>query len=136
MDYRCASIKSCIINAYGTYKAICASLHITACLMVAQIVLPLGDEASKRAGKNPKRDSEIYPIEGKKITSQTGEVGIVRRSPDMDSLKSALKVWLAIASHKKRLDPCQAACMLATCMSLLNNSSAICKMLLVLKYCR
>ncbi|DBA91131.1 hypothetical protein WJX77_000744 [Trebouxia sp. C0004] len=56
-----------------------------------QIVLPLGDEASKRAGKNPTRDSEIYPIEGKKITSQTGEVGIVRRSPDMDSLKSALK---------------------------------------------
>ncbi len=66
--------------------------------MLAQIVLPLGDEASKRAGKNPMRDSEIYPIEGKKITSQTGEVGIVRRSPDMDSLKSALKVRLAIYS--------------------------------------
>lgn len=76
----------------------CASLYITACLMLAQIVLPLGEEASKRAGKNPTRDSEIYPIEGKKITSQTGEVGIVRRSPDMDSLKSALKVRLAIHS--------------------------------------
>ncbi len=66
--------------------------------MLAQIVLPLGEEASKRAGKNPTRDSEIYPIEGKKITSQTGEVGIVRRSPDMDSLKSALQVRLAIYS--------------------------------------
>ena len=60
-----------------------------ACL---QIVLPLGDEPSKRSGKDPIRDSEIYPIEGKKITSQTGEVGIVRRSPDMDSLKEALQV--------------------------------------------
>ena len=84
-------------------------IHVYMCILVhhclfdgvAQIVLPLGDEASKRAGKNPTRDSEIYPIDGKKITSQTGEVGIVRRSPDMDSLKSALKVWLAFTSHKK-----------------------------------
>ena len=57
-----------------------------------QIVLPLGDEPSKRSGKDPKRDSDIYPLEGKKVTSQTGEVGIVRRSPDMDSLKTALQV--------------------------------------------
>ena len=57
-----------------------------------QIVLPLGDEPSKRSGKDPKRDADIYPIEGKKVTSQTGEVGIVRRSPDMDSLKTALQV--------------------------------------------
>lgn len=55
-------------------------------------MLPLGDEPSKRAGKNPKQDSQDYPIEGEKITSQTGEVGIVRRSPDMDSLKTELKV--------------------------------------------
>ena len=57
-----------------------------------QIVLPLGDEPSKRSGKDPKRDSDIYPLEGKRVTSQTGEVGIVRRSPDMDSLKTALQV--------------------------------------------
>ena len=58
-----------------------------------QIVLPLGDEPNKRAGKNPKRDSGVYPIEGKTVTSQTGEVGIVRRSPDMEALKEALQVW-------------------------------------------
>ena len=57
-----------------------------------QIVLPLGDEPSKRSGKDPKRDSDIYPIKGKRVTSQTGEVGIVRRSPDMDSLKTGLQV--------------------------------------------
>ena len=55
-------------------------------------MLPLGDEPSKRAGKSPKQASQDFPIEGKKITSQTGEVGIVRRSPDMDSLKKELKV--------------------------------------------
>ena len=85
-----------MVSSYGIYTYTCASLYITACSPLAQIVLPLGCEASKRAGKDPTRDSEIYPIEGKKITSQTGEVGIVRRSPDMDSLKSALKVRLAI----------------------------------------
>ena len=63
-------------------------------------MLPLGDEASKRSGKDPSRDSELYPIEGKKITSQTGEVGIVRRSPDMDSLKTALQVsFIQIHAH-------------------------------------
>ncbi|KAL3135323.1 hypothetical protein ABBQ32_007517 [Trebouxia sp. C0010 RCD-2024] len=56
-----------------------------------QIVLPLGDEPSKRSGKNPKQDSQDYPIKGKRITSQTGEVGIVRHSPDMDSLRKALQ---------------------------------------------
>lgn len=55
-------------------------------------MLPLGDEPSKRSGKNPKQDSQAYPITGKKIISQTGEVGIVRRSPDMDALKKELKV--------------------------------------------
>lgn len=55
-------------------------------------MLPLGDEPSKRSGKDPKHDSDIYPIEGKRVTSQTGEVGVVRRSPDMDSLKTALQV--------------------------------------------
>ena len=68
-------------------------MHSTAVSALAlQIVLPLGDEPSKRAGKNPKQDSQAYPITGKKITSQTGEVGIVRRSPDMDALKKELKV--------------------------------------------
>ena len=60
-----------------------------------QIVLPLEDAPSKRSGKNQKQDSQDYPIEGKRITSQTGEVGIVRRSPDMDSLKKALQVCRA-----------------------------------------
>lgn len=68
-------------------------MHSTAVSALAsQIVLPLGDEPSKRSGKNPKQDSQAYPITGKKITSQTGEVGIVRRSPDMDALKKELKV--------------------------------------------
>ena len=57
-----------------------------------QIVLSLGDEPSKRSGKNPKQDSDAYPIDGKRITSQTGEVGIVRRSPDMESLRKDLQV--------------------------------------------
>ena len=62
-------------------------------------MLPLGDEPSKRSGKNPKQDSQDYPIEGKKITSQTGEVGIMRRSPDMESLKEALKVCHAALAY-------------------------------------
>lgn len=69
-----------------------SELHADTAIRHLQIVLPLGDEPSKRSGKNPKQDSQNYPIEGKKITSQTGEVGIVRRSPDMDSLRKALKV--------------------------------------------
>lgn len=55
-------------------------------------MLPLEDEPGKRSGKNPKRDSELYPIEGRKITSQTGEVGIVRRAPDIETLKKDLQV--------------------------------------------
>lgn len=76
-------------------------------LLVMQIVLPLGDEPSKRAGKNPKQASEEYPIEGKKITSQTGEVGIVRRRPDMDALKEDLQVSHAVMNpvliYRKRI---------------------------------
>lgn len=60
------------------------------CLL--QIVLPLEDEPSKRSGKNPQQDSEAYPIEGEKITSQTGEIGIVRRAPDLQTLKKDLQV--------------------------------------------
>lgn len=67
-------------------------------------MLPLGDEPSKRSGKNPKQNSQEYPIEGKKITSQTGEVGIVRRSPDMDSLKTELKVSHAGAVVAQQLN--------------------------------
>ena len=66
--------------------------RLTQTASLLQIVLPLGDEPNKRAGKNPKRDSEVYPIEGKTVTSQTGEIGIVRRSPDMEALKEALQV--------------------------------------------
>ena len=57
-----------------------------------QIVLPLEDEPSKRSGKNPQQDSAAYPIEGEKITSQTGEIGIVRRAPDLQTLKKDLQV--------------------------------------------
>lgn len=55
-------------------------------------MLPLESEPSKRSGKNPKHDTKAYPIEGKKITSQTGEVGIVRRAPDLQALKKDLQV--------------------------------------------
>lgn len=81
-------------------------MHSTAVsILVLQIVLPLGDEPSKRSGKNPKQDSQAYPITGKKITSQTGEVGIVRRSPDMDALKQELKVSHAsiVTTHQPKM---------------------------------
>ena len=78
-------------------------MHAYTVVSFLQIVLPLGDAPSKRSGKNPKQDSQDYPIEGKKITSQTGEVGIVRRSPDMDSLTNELKVSQAGAVLTQQL---------------------------------
>ena len=65
-----------------------------------QIVLPLEEEPCKRSGKDPKQDSESYPIEGRKITSQTGEIGIVRREPDLQTLKKDLQVCAVHAEHK------------------------------------
>ena len=78
-------------------------VHAYTVVSFLQIVLPLENDPSKRSGKNPKQDSQDYPIEGKKITSQTGEVGIVRRSPDMDSLTNELKVSQAGAVLTQQL---------------------------------
>ena len=78
-----------------------ARRHLCVRLCV-QMVLPLGSEPSKRSGKDPKRDSEMYPIEGRRVTSQTGEVGVVRRSPDMGALRTALQVG---CPHKSQVLP-------------------------------
>lgn len=63
-------------------------------------MLPLEEEPCKRSGKDPKQDSESYPIEGRKITSQTGEIGIVRREPDLQTLKKDLQVRAVHAEYK------------------------------------
>lgn len=52
-----------------------------------QVVLPLGDIPDKRAGRDPKRDTDAYPPGGPCIEGVTGEVVCIRRAPDLDALR-------------------------------------------------
>ena len=47
-----------------------------------QVVLPLGDTPDRRAGRDPVRDSESYPIGGPCTHGVTGEAVCIRRAPD------------------------------------------------------
>eukprot|EP00873_Tetraselmis_striata_P028673 jgi/Tetstr1/448937/TSEL_036163.t1 len=59
------------------------------------VVLPLGEEPNKRAGKRPKLDAEAYPAGGKTVMSVTGEYVTVRQPPDMETLRADLAAVLA-----------------------------------------
>lgn len=56
-----------------------------------QVILPLGKEPSRRSGMNPVADSEQQPEVGKAIESITGETVVVRKRPDMDTVKKDLQ---------------------------------------------
>ena len=57
-----------------------------------QVVLPLGKEPGKRAGQQPERDSQAFPLKGEIVECVTGESVVVRRKPDLDALRQALQV--------------------------------------------
>jgi len=52
-----------------------------------QVILPLGDEADRRAGKDPKGDSERYPPGGKCVQGVTGELVCIRKAPDLEAVR-------------------------------------------------
>ncbi len=55
-------------------------------------MLPLGKEAGKRAGQQPEKDSQAFPLKGEIVECVTGESVVVRRKPDLDALRQALQV--------------------------------------------
>lgn len=52
-----------------------------------QVVLPLGDVPDKRAGRNPKQDSEVYPPGGPCVAGVTGETVCIRRKPKLEDVR-------------------------------------------------
>ena len=61
-----------------------------------QVILPLGDVPDRRAGRNPKEDTEAFPPGGPCLTGVTGEAVCIRQSPDLQAVRrsaSALSVY-------------------------------------------
>ena len=52
-----------------------------------QVILPLGEEPDRRAGKDPCGDSQRYPPGGKCMKGVTGELVCIRKPPDLDAVK-------------------------------------------------
>ena len=59
--------------------------HLKVALL--QVILPLGDEEDRRAGKDPKGDSKRYPPGGKCIQGVTGELVCIRKAPDLEAVR-------------------------------------------------
>ncbi|KAL6786052.1 hypothetical protein ACKKBG_A01200 [Auxenochlorella protothecoides x Auxenochlorella symbiontica] len=55
-----------------------------------QVVLPLGDTPSIRAGRDPVGDAARHPLEGRAAVATTGEAVVVRRAPDLEDLRARL----------------------------------------------
>ena len=45
----------------------------------------------RRNGKDPAKDSKANPMDGRRVTTVTGEVVCVRRAPDLDALRKELQ---------------------------------------------
>ncbi|GAB4819425.1 hypothetical protein N2152v2_006471 [Parachlorella kessleri] len=60
-----------------------------------QVVLPLGEEPSTRAGRDPKGDGQRYGLEGETAVGVTGEAVVVRRAPDLAAARKDLEAVLA-----------------------------------------
>ncbi|PSC69547.1 5-oxoprolinase isoform B [Micractinium conductrix] len=56
-----------------------------------EVVLPLGDAPSTRAGPDPVGDSQRHPLVGERAAAVTGEAVVVRRPPDMAGLRHELQ---------------------------------------------
>ncbi|PRW57398.1 5-oxoprolinase [Chlorella sorokiniana] len=56
-----------------------------------QVVLPLGDAPSTRAGRDPAGDSQRHPLQGSPATAVTGEAVVVRKAPDLEALRGELQ---------------------------------------------
>ncbi len=52
-----------------------------------QVILPLGEEPDRRAGKDPCGDSQRYPPGGKCMKGVTGELVCIRKPPDLEAVK-------------------------------------------------
>jgi hypothetical protein len=52
-----------------------------------QVVLPLGDTADRRAGKDPKGDGERNPPGGLCKEGVTGEMVCIRKPPDLQAIR-------------------------------------------------
>ena len=52
---------------------------------------PLHDPPCRRAGRDPAAASAAYPLEGARATAVTGEAVVVRRAPDLASLRAELQ---------------------------------------------
>ena len=55
-------------------------------------MLPLGKQSGKRAGQQPEKDAQAFPLKGDIVECVTGESVVVRRKPDLDALRQALQV--------------------------------------------
>ena len=70
---------------------------------------------TRRNGKDPAKDSEANPMEGRRLTTVTGEVVCIRRAPDLDALRTELRVRLASVSLAPSLLSCCYGCALYHC---------------------
>lgn len=61
--------------------------YTLALLTLLQVILPLGEEPDRRAGKDPCDDSRRYPPGGKCIKGVTGEVVCIRKAPDLEAVR-------------------------------------------------
>ena len=64
-----------------------------------QVILPLGDQADQRSGKNPSNGIEE---EGRHAEGVTGEAVVVRKAPDLEVVRKDLQVNTAHTSYFAR----------------------------------
>ena len=74
-----------VFHIFVNSKNLEISEHLKFVLL--QVILPLGDEEDRRAGKDPKGDSKRYPPGGKCIQGVTGELVCIRKAPDLEAVR-------------------------------------------------